>query len=61
MTLRQQLIRSLSVEGVKPVAVVADQMIEKQLERLAFIRAAAEKIRQWREEDERNGQPWSNQ
>jgi hypothetical protein len=40
---------------------VADQLIDLQLQRHAWLSTASRQVRQWKEEDARNGQPWGEE
>jgi hypothetical protein len=43
-----------------PICRPDQRMIELQLQRLAWLETATSQIRDWRSQDERNGQPWDN-
>jgi hypothetical protein len=40
---------------------VADQLIDLQLQRHAWLSTASRQVRQWKEEDRANGQPWGEE
>jgi hypothetical protein len=40
---------------------VADQLIDLQLQRHAWLSTASRQVRQWKEEDRSNGQPWGEE
>jgi hypothetical protein len=41
--------------------MVADQLINLQLQRHAWLSTASKQVRQWKEEDRANGQPWGEE